>query len=91
VAQYPCDHCDQRFQGAATRLYLNVFSDDATASFRFSTCPPCAEALADSWLSKAWHQNPRGGWDEPEDGETLAYRLEALSGPRNGPAARGRR
>ena len=88
MAQYPCDHCDNRFQGAAVRLYLNVFSEDATASFRYSTCPTCAEALADSWLGRAAHQLPSGYWEMPDDGETLVGRLEALSAAKNGLARR---
>ena len=84
MAQYPCDQCSNRFHGPALRMYLNVFAEDATCSFRYSVCLPCAESLLNDWLGTAAHQTPSGEWEMPDEGETLPARLEAPSGPRNG-------
>ena len=84
MAQYPCDVCTNRFHGEALRMYLNVFADDATCSFRYSVCLPCADNLLNDWLGTAAHQTPSGEWEMPDEGESLTDRLEVVSGSRNG-------
>lgn len=77
-----------RYSGPATRLYLNVFTEDRQASFRYSVCGDCLAELMTEWLGKALHQTDAGYWDPPTEDETLESLLSGPRASRNGFRAR---
>lgn len=81
LADYPCDMHLARYNGASTRLYLNVYAEDNACALRFSVCQPCLETILEPWLGHALHQTPAGHWDPPVEGEALSELMLAPDRP----------
>jgi hypothetical protein len=88
MAAYPCQRCDQRFDGEARNAYLNVYSKDAKARFRYVICPACEDTLTEEWLQRSFYADAWGNWCIAFEGETLEA-VWVLEGPsQNGPKSR---
>lgn len=71
MSEYPCDWHLQRYPGAATRVFLNVYRDDQEAKFKASVCPDCLAEVVTEWISHALHRGPDGAWNPPDGLDTL--------------------
>ena len=94
MADFPCDLHLARYQGAATRAYLNLYREDEQAAFRFSLCGDCLAEVVTAWLVRALYRGEDGRWMIP-DGDGLQdvpwEPRTGPSGPRSGAAAAGGR
>lgn len=84
MAAYPCQRCDQRFEGQAKNAYLTVFEGDDKAAFRYVICSPCLEDLATEWLRRALHRGEHGDWEDAGKDDLLAGVFFSPQGSRNG-------
>jgi hypothetical protein len=71
MAAYPCQRCDQRFEGEARNAYLTIFEGDDKAAFRYVICSGCLEELAEEWLRRGLHRGEHGDWETPTGDELL--------------------
>jgi hypothetical protein len=88
MAAYPCQRCDQRFDGQAKNAYLTVFEGEDKAAFRYVICSGCLEELATEWLQKALHRDEQGEWENPEKDGILAGVFFSSPTSRNGSKSR---
>jgi hypothetical protein len=66
MADFPCDFHAARYDGASTRMYLNLYRDDRVIAFRASVCVPCLLDALIPWLDRALHKGPDGRWIIPD-------------------------
>lgn len=71
MADYPCDSHLARYNGPSARAYLNVYSEDQAVKFKASLCPDCLADWVTTWLERALHATPDGGWDPPMKDQEL--------------------
>lgn len=69
---YPCQYCDQPYQGEAYNVYLTLFHKDDKASFRFVVCEPCRDTLVEDWVVKSMTRDGNGDWNLPHGDRSLS-------------------
>jgi hypothetical protein len=88
MAAFPCQRCDQRFDGQAKNAYLTIFEGEDKAAFRYVICGNCLEDLAQEWLDRGLHRGENGEWTDPEQGAALVGVFFSAQGGRNGSKSR---
>lgn len=88
MAAFPCQRCDQRFDGQAKNAYLTIFEGDDKAAFRYVICGACLEDLADEWLHRGLHRDGSGQWSEPDKEPVLVGVFFSSSERRDGSRSR---
>lgn len=86
MARWPCLHCDQRFEGEARNVYLQIYDGDKKLSLRYAVCPSSVDAILSEWWPKALVRDAYGRWVDADPNKEPESAYEALEGPRLAPS-----